>query len=55
MKNVSITKIWFEDIKNEVKHTNVYEITDGLYQGKIEVDVDIEQFEKVSKEKGWIL
>ena len=54
MKNVSITKAWFEEIKNRVKHANAYEVTDGAYKGKIEVDVDIEEFNKVSEELGWM-
>lgn len=55
MSNVSISKQWYEEIKSEVKNANAYEITEGTYKGQIEVDVEIEAFERVSKEKGWMI
>jgi hypothetical protein len=55
MECVSISKKWFDEIKDEVKHENAYEVTEGPYKGQVEVDVEIESFERVSKEQGWMI
>lgn len=55
MENVSISKAWFEDIKNKVPHENAYYILEGAYKGEVEVDVDIEKFNEISIQKGWML
>ena len=53
MKTTTITKAWFEDIKNSVEYANPYFYMENGRE-YVEVDVDEEAFEKVSKEKGWM-
>ena len=52
MTNITISKAWFEEIKNEVAYENEYYYTEN---GKdmVEVDVDLAEFDKVSEAKGW--
>ncbi len=50
MINVCISTEWFEEIKNLVKHENVEYINIGYCSGHVEVDVEEETFERVSRE-----
>ena len=52
MTNITISKAWFEDIKNEVAHAIPFYYTENGRE-KVEVDVDLAAFDKVSEEKGW--
>jgi hypothetical protein len=55
MINVAISEKWFNEIKNEVPHGEPFRYTCSIYNHPaVEVDVDEEAFEKVSKEKGWM-
>lgn len=55
MINVCISNEWFEEIKNLVKHENVEYITTGYCSGHVEVDVEEEPFERISRELDWML
>ena len=55
MINVCISNEWFEEIKNLVKHENVEYITTGYCSGHVEVDVEEESFERISRELDWML
>ena len=54
----SVKKAWFEDVKNEIRYTEAYEVTEGPWAGQVEIDFateeDMKFFDKVSEEKGWI-
>ena len=53
MISVAISKEWFDEIKTEVEYHNAFYYVEC---GKecVEVDVDKDQFTKVSVEKGWM-
>ena len=56
MKNaVQIPLCWYEEIEDRVENENPYffRMDDGAEW--VEVDVNMEQFTKVSKELGWII
>ena len=55
MTCVAITKRWYDEIKGLVKMKNEYFYVDEMWGEEVEVDVDEEEFNRVSKELGWIL
>lgn len=55
MINVSISNEWFEEIKELVHYKNPEYITTGCYAGQVEVDIEEEEFERVSKKLGWMV
>ena len=58
MKNVAINRNWYNEIKDRVTTANPYFYTEeyGSYTNRemVEVDVNEEEFEKVSAELGWM-
>ena len=54
MKSYAIIRQWFEEIKEEVKHENVYYYNDKIWGEMVEADFDEEQFEKISEKLGWM-
>ena len=55
MISVAISERWFNEIKDEVSHGEPFYYTCSIYnQSAVEVDVDEETFNRVSKEKGWM-
>ena len=54
MINVCINNEWFEEIKELIHCENAEHITTGYYAGQVEVDVEEEEFERVSKKLGWM-
>ena len=55
MQSYSISKNWYNEIKDIVPMNNVYFVTEGYYAGDVEVDVlDVELFNKVSAKLGWM-
>jgi hypothetical protein len=53
MKSYTIRKEWYEEIKNEVANADpYYYIENGTEY--VEVDLDEEEFYRVSKELGWM-
>lgn len=54
MKSVAITKTWYNAIKGLVKMENEYFYTSPVWGEEVEVDVDEEEFDKVSRELGWM-
>ena len=55
MISVAISERWFNEIKDRVPHGEPFHYTCSLYnQPAVEVDVDEEAFNRVSKEKGWM-
>lgn len=58
MKSYAMNRKWYEEIKDRVKTENPYFYTDEysffLEKEMVEVDVDEEEFIKVSEELGWI-
>lgn len=54
MECVAITKRWFDEIKDRVQYEDPYFYTDEIFGEMVEVDVNAEQFEAVSKELGRI-
>jgi hypothetical protein len=56
MVNYSIRTEWYNDIKDLTPTANPYFITEGDYAGQVEVDIlNVEQFEEVSRQLGWML
>ena len=56
MTNCSINNEWYNEIKGLGITANPYFITEGFFAGQVEVDVlDVEEFERVSKELGWMV
>jgi hypothetical protein len=55
MQSVAIRKEWFDEIKDKVPYEDPFEYTDATWGKMVEVDVDLETFESVSKELGWIV
>lgn len=55
MTSVAINKVWYNEIKELVKTTDAY-FYNRSWDGRemVEVDVDEEEFNRVSKELGWI-
>ena len=53
MKCMGITKKWYDEIKGLVKMENEYFYM-GAFGIEVEVDVDEEEFERVSEELGWL-
>lgn len=53
MKRVAMCREWFEEIKSEVAHEDVYFYT---MEGRefVEVDVDYDKFVSVSTAYGWM-
>jgi hypothetical protein len=53
MRSVAITKAWFEDIKDRIYYEDPFFYMEN---GKecLELDVDEEEFNKVSLELGWM-
>lgn len=53
MKRVAMCREWFEEIKREVAHEDVYFYT---MEGRefVEVDVDYDKFVSVSTTYGWM-
>lgn len=57
MKSYAMNKKWYEEIKNKVTTENPYFYTEtwgSEEREMVEVDVNEEEFEAVSKELGWI-
>ena len=57
MKSYTINKKWYEEIKDKVTTANPYFYTEeygSTSREMVEVDVNEEEFEAVSKELGWI-
>jgi hypothetical protein len=58
MKSVAINRNWYNEIKDRVTTENPYFYTEeyGSYTNRemVEVDVNEEEFEKVSAELGWM-
>ena len=52
MTDIIISREWFEDIKNEVAYANEFYFVENGRE-KVEVEVDLATFDKVSEEKGW--
>jgi hypothetical protein len=55
MTCVAITKRWYDEIKGLVKMENEYFYVDEMWGEEVEVDVDEEEFNRVSRELGWML
>ena len=53
MKSVAITRAWFEDIKDRVHYEDLFFY---MANGRecLELDVDEDEFNKVSLELGWM-
>ena len=51
--SVAISKEWFEEIKTKVSYKNAYFYKENGRE-KVELDVDIARFDRVSAELGWI-
>ena len=51
--SVTISKDWFEEIKTKVSYKNTHFFEENGRE-KVEVDVDIARFDRVSAELGWI-
>lgn len=47
-------RCWYEDIKSEVKCENEFFYNDEIFGECVEFDANEEEFERVSKEKGWM-
>ena len=54
MKCVAITKRWYDEIKGLVKMENEYFYTSEVWGEEVEVNVDEEEFNRVSEELGWM-
>lgn len=54
MKAIVITKAWYNDIKDYVKTANPYFFNEMPYGDMVEIDVDENEFNKVSAKKGWL-
>ena len=57
MKSYAMNKKWYEEIKDKVTTENPYFYTEtwgSEEREMVEVDVNEEEFEAVSKELGWI-
>jgi t-SNARE complex subunit (syntaxin) len=51
---VMISKNWFNDIKDKVKYSDPYYFIEKPFGEQVEVQVEEQAFETVSKELGWI-
>ena len=55
MVSCSISRKWYEEIKDLVKTENPFFFQDKIYgREAVEVDVDEEAFIRVSKKLGWM-
>lgn len=54
MISVMISKNWFNDIKDKVKYSDPYYFIEKPFGEQVEVQVEEQAFETVSKELGWI-
>ena len=54
MTSVAINTEWYNEIKGLVKMENEYFYDSEIWGKGVEVDVDEEEFNKVSKELGWM-
>lgn len=57
MINVTISHEWYNEIKDLIATANPYHFIEtqcGIKRVMIEVDVDKVEFERVSKEMGWM-
>lgn len=54
MTGMAIKREWYEEIKGLVATENAYFYNDTVFGEMVEVDVDEEQFNKVSRELGWM-
>ena len=54
MTGMAIKREWYEEIKGLVTTENAYFYNDSVFGEMVEVDVDEEQFNKVSSELGWM-
>ena len=55
MVNFCISNEWFEEIKELIHYENPEYITTGYCSGHVEVDVEEEEFRRVSRALGWML
>lgn len=53
MITVAISKAWYEDIEHSVAMKDPYFYNEAGWE-KVEVDVDEQEFNRISEEKGWI-
>ena len=53
MISVAISKEWFDEIKADVEYSDVFYYVE-CGKERVEVDVNEEQFNKVSTDKGWM-
>ena len=53
MISVAISKAWYEDIMDDVMMEDPYFYNENGWE-KVEVDVDEEEFNRISKERGWM-
>lgn len=54
MTTIAIRREWFEEVKNLVNYNDPYFYEDRGTQ-MVELDVNEEQFNEVSKELGWMI
>ena len=54
MTCVAIKKEWYDEVKGLVATENAYFYEDSVFGEMVEVDVDEEQFNKVSRELCWM-
>lgn len=57
MTNVTINYAWYSEIKDLIATANPYHFIEtqcGIKRVMVEVDVEEVEFERVSKELGWI-
>lgn len=59
MMGVVISKEWYDEIKTLIKTQDPYFFTEtwpsGWVRNSVEVDVEEEEFRRVSKELGWMM
>ena len=55
MMNVTINQNWYDEIKDLVPTADPYFYTDSVFGEMVEVDVDKQTFERVSRELGWMV
>lgn len=53
MISVAISKAWYEDIMDDVMMEDPYFYNENGWE-KVEVDVDEEEFNRISEERGWM-
>lgn len=54
MTNVAINKDWYNEVKELINTADAYFYNDWSGREMVEVDVEEEEFDRISKELGWI-